>query len=132
MPGADTEPILPNPCCGANALIGAGPKHPRQPAVQLIQIHIGWMNLLVSPLMAQAYLQGLQVRPSQRKSSSQATDWVLLEANFESVETRLALNMYSPNAVYACKTYMLVKDGCTCCLMSCSYLQCTFFDAYAC
>ena len=74
MPGADTEPILPNPCCFANVLIGAGQKHPCQPAVHTVQIHIGWMNLLVSPLMAQAYMQGLHVRPSQKKLSSQATD----------------------------------------------------------
>ena len=38
-------------------------------------------------------------------------DWILLEANFESVETMLALNMYSPDALHACKTHMLVKMG---------------------
>ena len=43
--------------------------------------------------------------------SSHRQDWLLLEGNFESVESMLALNMYSPNAVYACKTYMLVKMG---------------------
>ena len=33
------------------------------------------------------------------------------QVRIESVESMLALNMYSPNAVYACKTYMLVKMG---------------------
>ena len=49
---------------------------------------------IVSPRMAQAYMQGLHV------------------------ETMLALNMYSPNAVYACKTYTLQKMGVidACCL----------------
>ena len=36
--------------------------------------------------------------------SSHRQDWLLLEANFESVETMLALSMHSPNAVYASKS----------------------------
>ena len=59
---------------------------------------------------AQAYMQGLHVKAKSKKVVflSHRQDWLLLQAKFESVETMLALNMYSP--IYACKTYMLVKE----------------------
>ena len=52
---------------------------------------------------------------------SHRQDWLLLEANFESVETILAVNMYNPGCI-CMQNIHASEDGCTRCWLFCSYI----------